>query len=170
MWLWLGHESFPNPGHWGLAKESLFQRWGFIPWKQRLLRTKIQAVHVEQKRDGQEGCRDLSLGYSGQQWMPGCVVGFRGSACGHPALNSTRRFCWRAALVASGEGQELWPSNLRDDPQIFWVLRHLPALSGHSFELPVPPSHRDPQGNCTNTTPRAASPPCFPSKETSARR
>lgn len=23
MWLWLGPESFPNPGHWGLAKESL---------------------------------------------------------------------------------------------------------------------------------------------------
>lgn len=72
-------------------------------------------------------------------------MGFRRPASGHPELNSTRRFSWRAALVASGEGQELWSSNLRDDPQTFWVLRDLPALSGHSFELPVPPSHRDPQ-------------------------
>lgn len=69
MWLWLGHESFPNPGNWGLAKESLFQRWGFIPWKQNLLRTKIQAVHEEQKTDGLGGSRDLSLGYSGQQGL-----------------------------------------------------------------------------------------------------
>lgn len=69
MWLWLGHESFPSPGNWGLAKESLFQRWGFIPCKQHLLSTKIQAVQEEQKRDGPGGSRDLSLGYSGQQWM-----------------------------------------------------------------------------------------------------
>lgn len=71
--------------------------------------------------------------------------GLRGPACGHSALNSTRRFSWRAALVDSGEDQELWPSSLRDDPQIILFLRDLPALPGHSFELPIPASHHDPQ-------------------------
>lgn len=93
----------------------------------------------------------------------------RGPACAHPVLNSTRFSC-RAALVASGEGQGLWPSNLRDVPQIFWVLRDLPALPDHCFGLLFHLHTMMLNESCTNRTPLRCIPTLIPFQGARARR
>lgn len=167
MCLSLCHESFPNPGHWWLAKESLFQRWSFFPWKpssfsrqgwqehgfpttwagspgsffpepKSRLRTRNKREMDWEEAETYPSDTEDSNGCQGTWWASEDLF-----ACGHPALTFPPQ---ELLLVGSFSGRSRamafkphgWPSNFLDVLQIFQVLGDLSDLAGHGFKLPVP--------------------------------